>query len=135
MTLQLLEFFSPLFVFSHLWCSKTILSKQRTVQGHAAVGREDKDVEGILVVNNLEFVLPGFTLGFSLSSYSMRFSPALEPQVAEGKEVQQGLNPTFIRERARSVPMYSGLFSLCPFPTLKVSAVVTIRLGGIYVLW
>lgn len=111
------------------------MSEQRTVQVYGAVGREDKDVKGILVVSNLEFLLPGLMLCFGLHSSSMRFSPALEPQVAEGKEVQQELNPTFTRERARNVPVCSGLFSLCPIPTLKVSAEVTTRLGGIYGLW
>lgn len=43
----------PLFVFSRLWCSEIILPEQRSVQGHAAVAREDKYEEGILVVTNL----------------------------------------------------------------------------------
>lgn len=63
-------------------------------------------------------MLSSFTLGFSLHSLSMRFSPA---QVTEGREVQQGPNPTFIRERAWSVPMCSGLYSLPTFHFESIS--------------
>lgn len=84
-------FFLFLIIYTSIFFLFAALPAQRRLRGHTDVDRKDKDKNGTLVHCNKAslYCLASHAASVTASELCLGYSPALIPQVADGKEVQQ----------------------------------------------
>lgn len=87
-------FFLFLIIYTFIFFLFAALPAQRRLRGHTDVDRKDKDENGTLVLCNKAslYCLASHVASVcrvTASELCLGYSPALIPQVADGKEVQQ----------------------------------------------